>query len=151
VKHLRLAKISTMEAANEYLENEYWPEWNEHFASPVADFANHHRLLTPQLNLDAILSHVEERLIGNDYTFSFVGHRYQIQRADVQAGMRRQRLRVELRLDYLAIQECGARVEANPPKTSKTVRKDHNAGDRSNWMDALFNRPSPLLWKLIED
>src|ERR1700733_9244503 len=48
VKHLRLAKISTMEAANEFLEKEYWPEWNEHFASPVADFANHHRPLTPQ-------------------------------------------------------------------------------------------------------
>jgi hypothetical protein len=102
VKHLRLAKISTMEAANQYLENEYWPEWNEHFASPVADLANHHRPLTPQMNLEAILSHVEERVIGNDYTFSFFGHRYQIQyqiqRADVQAGMRRQRLRVELRL-----------------------------------------------------
>lgn len=161
VKHLRLAKISTMEAANEYLEKEYWPEWNEHFASPVADFANHHRPLTPQLNLEAILSHVEERVIGNDFTFSFFGHRYQIQRADVQAGMRRQRLRVELRLDgelkachqgrYLAIEECGARVEANPPKASKTVRKDHNAGGRSNWMDGFFNRPSPPLWKLIED
>src|ERR1035438_3154947 len=81
VKHLRLAKISTMEAANEFLEKEYWPEWNEHFASPVADFPNHHRPLTPQLNLEAILSHVEERVIGNDYTFSFAGRRYQIQRA----------------------------------------------------------------------
>src|ERR1700722_7257181 len=57
VKHLRLAKVSTMEAANEFLEKEYWPEWNEHFASPVADFANHHRPLTPQLNLESILSH----------------------------------------------------------------------------------------------
>jgi hypothetical protein len=162
VKHLRLAKISTMEAANEYLEKEYWPEWNEHFASPVADFANHHRPLTPQLNLDAILSHVEERVIGNDYTFCFAGHRYQIQRAEVQTGMRRQRLRVELRLDgnlqacyqgrYLAIEECSARVEAIQPKPSeKPVRKDHNAGGRSQWMDGFFNRPSPPLWKLIED
>jgi hypothetical protein len=37
--HLRLAKVSTIEAANEHLEKEYWPEWNEHFASPLADFA----------------------------------------------------------------------------------------------------------------
>jgi transposase len=161
VKHLRLAKISTMEAANEYLEKEYWPEWNEHFASPVADFANHHRPLTPQLNLEAILSHVEERAIGNDYTFSFAGRRYQIERAEVQAGLRRQRLRVELRLDgelkacfqgrYLAIQECGAQVvETALPKASKPVRRDHNAGGRSQWMDGFFNRPSPPLWKLIE-
>jgi transposase len=160
VKHLRLAKVSTMEAANEYLEKEYWPEWNEHFASPVADFANHHRALTPQLNLEAILSHVEERVIGNDYTFCFAGRRYQIQRADVQAGMRRQRLRVELRLDgelkvchqgrYLAIGECGVRVETIQPKSSKPARKDHNAGGLSHWMDGFFNRPSPALWKLIE-
>jgi hypothetical protein len=160
VKHLRLSRISTMEAANEYLEKEYWPEWNEHFASPVADFANHHRPLTAQLNLEAILSHVEERVIGNDYTFSFAGRRYQIQRADVQAGMRRQRLRVELRLDgdlkachqgrYLAIAECGVRVERIQPNASKPVRNDHNAGGRSHWMDGFFNRPSPPLWKLIE-
>jgi len=76
VKHLRLAKVSTMEAANTFLEKEYWPEWNEHFARPVAEFANHHRALTPQLDLAAILSHVEERVIGNDYTFSFAGRRY---------------------------------------------------------------------------
>jgi transposase len=65
VKHLRLAKISTLEAANQFLEKEYWPEWNEHFALPVADFPNHHRPLTPQLNLAAIFSHVEERVILN--------------------------------------------------------------------------------------
>ena len=161
VKHLRLAKISTLEAANEYLEKEYWPEWNEHFASPVADFANHHRPLTPQLNLEAILSHVEERVIGNDYTFSFAGRRYQIERADVQAGMRRQRLRVELRLDgelkacyqgrYLAAAECRVRVDTIQPPAGKLVRKDHNAGGRSRWMAGFFSRPSPPLWKLIED
>jgi hypothetical protein len=75
------------------LETEYWPEWNEHFARPVADFPNHHRALTEQLNLAAILSHVEDRVIGNDYTISFAGRRYQILRSQVQAGMRRQRLR----------------------------------------------------------
>jgi hypothetical protein len=59
---------------------------------------------------------VEERVIGNDYTFSFAGQRYQIARAAVQAGRRRQRVRVEVRRDgelkaryqgcYLEIQEC---------------------------------------------
>jgi hypothetical protein len=27
VKQLRLAKVGTLEAANAFLENEYWPEW----------------------------------------------------------------------------------------------------------------------------
>ena len=78
MKHLRLAKVSTLEGANAFLETEYWPEWNTHFAWPVADFPNHHRALTSQLDLAAILCHVEERVVGNDYTFSFAGRRYQI-------------------------------------------------------------------------
>jgi hypothetical protein len=162
VKHLRLAKISTLEGANIFLEQEYWPEWNAHFARPVADFPNHHRALPPQLDLDAILCHVEERVIGNDYTFSFAGHRYQIPRWQVQAGMRRQRVRVELRLDgelraryegrYLEIVECGTRpVVAAESTASRPVRKDHNAGGRSHWMTGFFDRPSPPLWKIIDN
>jgi hypothetical protein len=161
VKHLRLAKVSTLEGANAFLEKEYWPEWNAHYARPVADFPNQHRELTPQLDLAAILNHVEERVIGNDYTFSFAGRRYQMARSQVQAGMRRQRLRVELRLDgelkaryqgrYVAIGECGARTIAVEPKASQPVRKDHNAGGRSNWMRGFFDRPSPPLWKSLGD
>jgi hypothetical protein len=100
-------------------------------------------------------------VIGNDYTFSFAGRRYQIVRSAVQAGMHRQRLRVELRLDgelkaryeghYVEIDECGMRDVAITPAVSKEVRKDHNAGGRSNWMKDFFNRPSPPLWKSIGD
>ena len=161
VKHLRLAKVSTLKGANAFLEKEYWPEWNTHFARPVADFPNQHRALTPQLELAAILCHVEERAIGNDYTFSFAGRRYQIARGEVQVGMRSQRLRVELRLDgelkacyqgrYVGIGECGMPVVAPESTVRKTVRKDHNAGGRSGWMQDFFDRPSPPLWKSIAD
>ena len=123
----------------------------------MADFANHHRPLTPQLDLASILSHVEERVSGNDYTFSFAGRRYQIKRSAIKAGMRRQRLRVELRLDgelkarfegsYVAIHQCGMPEVAIAPAASTPVRKDHNAGGRSSWMDGFFDRPSPPLWK----
>jgi transcriptional regulator with XRE-family HTH domain len=163
VKHLRLAKIATLSDANKFLETEYWPEWNEHFARPVADFPNHHRALSEQLDLAAILCHVEERVIGNDHTLSFAGRRYQIPCSEVQAGMRRQRMRMELRLDgelkalyrghYVEIQECGARPIASK-KTNRqkpALRKDHNAGGKSHWMQGFFDRPSPPLWKCIAD
>src|ERR1700730_17202159 len=159
VKHLRLAKVSTMEGANAFLESEYWPEWNTHFARPLSEFPNQHRELSAQLDLAAILCHVEERVIGNDYTFSFAGRRYQIVRSQVQAGMRRQRLRLELRLDgelkaryqgrYVEIGECGTRAIVAEPKANTPVRKDHNAGGRSKWMQGFFDRPSPPLWKSI--
>jgi transposase len=160
VKQLRLAKITTLGAANAFLETEYWPEWNARFARPVGDFPNQHRPLGEHLDLAAILSHVEERIIGNDYTFSFAGRRYQIVREQVQAGMRRQRLRLELRLNgelyaryqgrYLAIAECGERPAAAQPPIRKPVRKDHNAGGKSAWMQGFFDRPSPPLWMAIQ-
>jgi transposase len=161
VKDLRLARVSTMEAANVFLETEYWPEWNARFARPVADFPNQHRALSEPLELAAILCHVEQRIIGNDYTFSFAGQRYQIERSDAQAGMRHQRLRIELRLDgelkaryqqrYLNIAECNARIIAADPAVRKPVRKDHNAGGKNGWMQGFFDRPSPPLWKLLGD
>jgi len=160
VKQLRLARVTSLEDANRFLENEYWPEWNARFARPVEEFPNHHRPLSEHLDLAAILCHVEERVIGNDYTFSFAGRRYQIPRETIQAGMRRQRLRVELRLDgelkaryqgcYVDIAECGARPVPQPPKPGRSVRKDHNAGGRSQWMQGFFDRPSPPLWKSVE-
>lgn len=99
VKHLRLAQVRTIESANAFLEQEYWPEWNQRFARPIQDFPNQHRALTPPLDLAATLCHSEERVIANDYTFSFASRDFQIARGDVQAGMRRQRLRIEIRLD----------------------------------------------------
>src|ERR1700726_1040338 len=42
VKQLRLAKVCTLEAANAFLEKEYWPEWNECFARPVKDYPDQH-------------------------------------------------------------------------------------------------------------
>ena len=161
VKQLRLAKVSTLEAANVFLEQEYWPEWNAKFARPPGNFPDLHRPLTPHLDLAAILSHVEERVIGNDYTFSFAGQRYQIAREQAQAGMRHQRLRVELRLDgelkaryqgrYVSVSECGARLAPPEPVARPPARKDHNAGGKSHWMQGFFDRPSPPLWRAIGD
>ncbi len=161
VKQLRLAKVCTMEGANAFLEKEYWPEWNECFARPVKDFPNQHRALAESQDLAAILCHAEDRVIANDSTFSFAGQRYQIQREPAQAAMRRQSLRVELRLDgelkaryqgrYRSISECGAREASPLPAQQKLARKDHNAGGKSAWMQGFFDRPNPPLWSLLCD
>ena len=160
MKHLRLAKIKDVVAANEYLEKEYWPEWNEHFAKPLSSVTDLHRSLSKEINLAASLSHVEQRVIGNDYTFSFAGRRYQIARAIVQAGMKRRSVRVELRLDgtlqaryegrYLDIFECGEKPAAAPAAPARAGRKDHNAGGKSRWMEGFFDRPGSPLWQAVQ-
>jgi hypothetical protein len=161
VKLLRLAKIKDVTCANEFLEKEYWPEWNERFARPLSSVTDLHRPVTKEIGLAAALSHVEQRVIGNDYTFSFAGRRYQIARAAVQAGMKRCSLRIELRLDgalkaryegqYVDLCECGEKPIAAPAPHSKPVRKDHNAGGKSRWMQGFFDRPSPALWQAVRD
>ena len=160
VKHLRLAKVKTLQDANKFLEAEYWPEWNERFASPLEGVVNMHRALTPQIDLASALSHVEQRVISNDYTFSFAGRRYQIARTDVKAGMRGKSLRIELHLNgalrarfegvYAEVSECGAKAPVAPKAAGKAARKDHNRGGKSDWMDGFFERPGPALWQAVE-
>lgn len=159
VKELRLAKVTTMQAANRFLEKEYWPHWNERFARSLEGVTDWHRPLTPQLDLASVLSHVEQRVIRNDYTISFAGKSYQIARKDVKAGMKGQRLRIELRLDgqvwaryesqYVELGECGVKPPDQPVPSRKPVRKDHNAGGKSGWMDGFFDRPGPELWRAV--
>ena len=161
VKQLRLAKVTTMKEANEFLEKEYWPEWNERFARPLAGIVDLHRPLTAGQDLAASLSHVQHHVIDNGFTFRFAGRHYRILAKDVKPGMRKQRLRIELRLSgeikaryegqYVEIAECADDAAAPHPKASlKPVRKDHNAGGKSHWMDGFFERPGPELWQAIE-
>jgi hypothetical protein len=160
VKLLRLAKVNTMVAANQFLENEYWPEWNERFAKPLTATTDLHRPLTGELDIASVLSHVESRVIGNDYTISFAGQRYQIARQETQAGMKRGSLRVELRLDgslkaryegrYVEITACDAEAPPATKPPRKPVRKDHNAGGKSHWMQGFFDRPGPALWQAMK-
>jgi hypothetical protein len=159
VKQLRLAKVKTMQAANEFLEKEYWPEWNERFARPLKGVADLHRALTPQLDLASVLSHVEQRVIGNDYTVSFAGRRYQIARQDLKPGMRGKNVRIELGLSgelrarfegqYVAVSECGAKAPATPKPSWQPARKDHNRGGKSQWMNGFFEQPGPELWQAV--
>src|ERR1700678_915155 len=145
VKHLRLAQVKTLQDANKFLEAEYWPEWNERFARPLKGVVDVHRALTPQIDLASVLSHVEQRVVSNDYTFSFVGRRYQIARSEVKAGMRGKKIRIELHLSgalrarfegqYVEVSECGVKPAQTAKRVAKSARKDHNRGGKSDWMD----------------
>ena len=88
VKGLRLAPASTLEAANAYLEREYLPLWNQRFVVESAKGINAHRPLRAEHDLAAILSHVEERSVANDYTLRYAGQFYQVARTDIRPGVR---------------------------------------------------------------
>jgi hypothetical protein len=150
-----------MQAANEFLEKEYWPEGNTKFTR-AGGTEDMHRPLAEGFELGSALSHVEHRIITNNYTFPYYSKHYQIVREDVQAGMKRQQLRVELWLNgelkaryqgrYVGIHECGVKPPEAPKKNAprQEVRKNHNAGGKSHWMDGFWNQPNPPLWQVID-
>lgn len=98
VKELRLAGISTIEAANEFLKR-YVPEHNSRYALPPAEAADAHRPLLSSHRLEQIFSRRHERVLSNDFTIQCGKSFLQIL---AHAGPRlrpKDRIEVETRLD----------------------------------------------------
>ena len=99
MKGLRRAKASSCAEARRYLDEVFVAEWNSRWRKEPASADDAHRPLEREQDAASILSRIEERVVGNDYTVSMDGQRYQIPRAVIAPRMRRNRIRVEKRLD----------------------------------------------------
>jgi hypothetical protein len=158
VKGMRVAGVRTLEEANAYLENEYLPWWNKTLIVPPSNPADAHRPLGKEHDLAAILSHVEQRQVTNDYTIRWDGKFYQIDRRDVRTGMRKANVRVEQRLDgtlavrfqeqYVRVRRCAQPVhELQPPKAAaaKPAKPAGKPKRKPDWMDNFSLRSGPSL------
>lgn len=77
IKELRLAGITTLEAANRWLED-YLPRYNQRFAVPPAQGADLHRPSPPSGQLARILCLKTKRVLRRDWTVAHHGQLYQI-------------------------------------------------------------------------
>lgn len=78
-KELALANITSMEEANRYLKDVYWPEHNKRFAIPAAQTESAFvAWLDSGTNLQEILCIQEQRTVGKDNTISYEGKILQI-------------------------------------------------------------------------
>ena len=77
IKEMRLANISSIDQANQFLSN-YLPKYNQRFAKPPAQEGNWHKQhLTPaQISRALCIKHT--RLVQNDSTISYLTQRYLI-------------------------------------------------------------------------
>jgi DNA-binding Lrp family transcriptional regulator len=161
VKGLRKAKVQTWEEANRYLELEYLPQWSSRFTLEPANPTDAHRPLGAEHDLAAILSHVEDRVVANDYTVRYNNRQYQITRADIRPGLRGATVRVEERLDqsvgvrfrerYLTVRVCASPSQAPVPAPSPKLRPSSPAQPQSPWMKGFSLHSSPPLWKIIQE
>lgn len=160
VKGMRVAGVTTLEQANQYLEQKFLPWWERTLTVVPANPEDAHRPLDPRRQLAAILSHVENRQVGNDYTICFQSQIFQIERQEICGGLRGGSVRVEKRLDgsvavrfrerYLTVTRCQTR-----PKTAAAPldSKPAPAGPprrRSNWGQGFDLAQGPKVWQAAE-
>ena len=98
VKELRLAKVRSMQAANDLVEKKLQAEFNRRFAVKAASMNDAHRPMGMGLDLHAILSHQEKRVVANDYTIRLENQVYQLL-PPAWPGERGGQVIVEKRLD----------------------------------------------------
>jgi hypothetical protein len=163
VKGLRVAGITTLEGANQYLSEEFLPWWNQHLVVSPANPADAHRPLDAAYNLSAILSVVDTRQVASDYTVRFQGRIYQIARADIRTGLRGGVVRIEVHTDgsiqmrfqdkYLSIEECQPQPKQQSlPRAKAPVRrapvKPSDAARRS--ISGIARRGGIPVWKAAQ-
>lgn len=101
VKELRLAGISTIEEANKFLKEKFVPAFNAKFSVEPASSANLHRELTvkERASLPSVFSRQEERIVQNDFTFSFKHQWYQITERQPVTVCKKDTVKIEEHLD----------------------------------------------------
>lgn len=77
VKELRLARISSIEEGNDFLES-YWSKHNRQFARKVEDKQDAHRELLLEHNLDGILCFKEDRTVSKNMEIQYKNTIYQL-------------------------------------------------------------------------
>jgi transposase len=116
VKEMRLAGIDTIQAANQFLELRFIPEWEQRFTVAPRQPRNAHRPLGPEHRLEEILSVRVARQVAQDHTVSWEGNRWSVLREEVRAGLPGAQVEIERRLDgshwlrfrgrYLRLRHC---------------------------------------------
>lgn len=128
VKAMRLRSISTLEAANEYLEKEFLDEMNATFSVEARCIGDLHRRVPHSVNLKHILCYQEERVVQNDWTVSWCNRFLQLGVQHQKLGLARKKILVSelmdgaLRLTYRGQELAWKELVARPIRPSKKGR-----------------------------
>lgn len=107
VKELRLAGISTMEQANQFVSQGYLDKFNAQFSVKAREPQDLHRSLEGY-DLEAILTHQEDRTLNSDFTLRYQNRWFQLLAKQPTILFPKDRIKVSIRLDqstHLSIRE----------------------------------------------
>ena len=80
VKKLRRKGIADLDAANAFLEAEYWTDHNQRFARPPASPDDFHVAIPRGLRLEAVFRLEEKRTVSNDWVVRYDNRYFQLER-----------------------------------------------------------------------
>lgn len=98
ISELRLAGVSTVEEANQFLQK-FLPRYNQHFAVPPAHTEPAYRPVSPGLDIDGVLCFKERRKVAKDNTVQYHGQTLQIFPGLERTSYARAHVEVQARLD----------------------------------------------------
>lgn len=99
LKEMRVARISTIEAANQFLEQSFIPFWNERFTVRPEISQDFHRPLPDGADLMEVFGEFYMRQVRADFTIRYENVYYQVPKDLASAAMPRTKLTVLRRLD----------------------------------------------------
>lgn len=145
VKALRLQKISTLEAGNQYLNEEFLDELNERFHVEARSPTDLHRSVPRGVKLEYVLSYQEQRMVQNDWTVSWCNRVFQIHESHQKLTLARKKILVselldgQIRLTHggreLSWKELSARPSTTKPKPSQvgTPKAPYKPAESHPW------------------
>ncbi len=97
IKEMRLKGTDNINEANEYLEKEFMPKFNQRFSVPALKKDNLHQKLTEQEQnqLARIFSVHDQRYVNNDFTARFKNSWYQITKDQPTLVCRKDKIQIE--------------------------------------------------------
>lgn len=99
IKEMRIEGISTIEAANQFLEDFWIPFWNQRFTIEPLDPKDRHRPLPKRARPEVLFAETWTRVVANDFTIRSKNRRYQILKEESKRIRPGDKITVELRVD----------------------------------------------------
>lgn len=150
VKAMRLANISSIKQANEYLDKVFLAEMNGRFTVEPRHKEDVHGRVPAGLKLSDILCWEEERVVGKDWTVRWRNRYFQISRQHERANLPgrrvtvRETLKDEIQLirrgQRLCYRELPARPSRTPRRVQEANRKEWKPGPDHPWKKAWSRR-----------
>lgn len=127
VKALRLQKITTLEAANAFLDKAFLADLNERFHETARSPADVHRDVPRHLPLVYVLCVQEERVVQNDWTVSWCNRILQVSERHQKLTLAKKKIMVSqlldgtLRLTYRGQELSWQELPARPPRVTRPL------------------------------